>query len=68
MNLTYNTNLFGLSSLGSSGLTTITFNFRGNSMTMFEPSMLNGFPMVEIRALFLFFFAIAGFITTFRTV
>jgi hypothetical protein len=54
--------------VGSSGLQTISFSFYGRNMTIFTPSMLDGFPIFEIRALFLFFFAIAGFITVFRTV
>ncbi|MBA3025734.1 MAG: hypothetical protein FP820_04905 [Sulfurimonas sp.] len=68
LSLTEESNIFGLSSVGSSGLQTISFSFYGRNMTIFEPSMLNGFPMAEIRALFLFFFAITGFITVFRTV
>ena len=67
MGFTYQNNMFGLAQAGSSGLVTISFSFYGKTMTIFQPSMMNGFPMASIRNLFLFFFALAGFITVFRT-
>jgi len=66
--ITYEEDLFGLAQAGSSGLQTVSFSFYGNTMTIFEPSMLSSFPMVEIRAMFMFLFALAGFIVVFKTI
>lgn len=66
--ITNENNIFGLANISGGGLGTYSASFHGTTVIFFEPSMLNGFPIDEIRALFLFIFAILGFVQTFRSV
>jgi len=69
LGVTYEVDLFGLSSIVSnSSFQPISVNIHGSEIDIISQSMINSIPIVEIRAMFLFMFAIAGFITVFRTV
>ncbi|WP_324170988.1 hypothetical protein [Sulfurimonas sp.] len=61
-------NIFGLSGMSGGSIPEYSANIMGSKITVFHPSMLNGFPMADIRALIMFFFALMGFIHTFRSV
>ena len=66
--ITNESNIFGLASISGGGLQSYTANLNGTTITFFEPSMLNGLPINEMRSLILFLFAIMGFAHTFRSV
>ncbi|MFT7002818.1 MAG: hypothetical protein ACJAWW_000151 [Sulfurimonas sp.] len=61
-------NLFGLENISASSLQTYSVTMYGQTATFFKPSMLDDLPIDEIRALILFFSALAGFATIIRTV
>ncbi|WP_294964660.1 hypothetical protein [Sulfurimonas sp.] len=65
---TFESNLFGLENVSASSLQTYSVTVYGRTVTFFEPSMLNDVPIEAIRALILFFSALAGFATIIRTV
>ena len=67
VSFTYRTNIFNLSAIPSQ-IQTYSFNMMGKNIVIFEPSMLNGLPIQDIKNLIVFLFALAGFITVFRTI
>ncbi|WP_321777793.1 hypothetical protein [Sulfurimonas sp.] len=66
--ITTYTNIFGLSGLSGGAIPEYSAYIMGHKIIVFEPSMLNGFPLTEIKALIMFIFALMGFIHTFRSV
>lgn len=60
--------IFGLASASSNSLPSYTASFHGSTIVIFEPSMLNDFPLTEMRSLIMFLFAVMGFVHTFRSV
>lgn len=61
-------NIFGFAHSTGVTLPTYSVNLHGSTITIFTPSMLDGFPIAEMRSLIMFIFALLGFITIFRTV
>ncbi|MBU1928231.1 hypothetical protein KKG77_04455 [bacterium] len=61
-------NIFGFAHSTGVTLPTYSVNLHGTTVTIFTPSMLDGFPIAEMRSLIMFIFALLGFITIFRTV
>jgi hypothetical protein len=62
------TDIFGFNSIPSSSLPTYQVTLFSRTITFFEPSMMDGLPLDEIRGLLMFFAALIGFITVFRTI
>jgi hypothetical protein len=65
--ITQESDALGLSSQSYS-LPTFSFSILGSTFVIFEPSMMNGLPIAEIRSLILFVFALLGFLTVIRTI
>jgi len=63
-----NGDIFGLASIPASSLPTYQVVLYNRTITIFEPSMMNGLPLAEIRALLMFFAALLGFIVVFKTI
>jgi hypothetical protein len=68
LNLTYETNLFGLSSLSGGGVSPVTFVMFGTTFTPLSMETINLIPIHIVKAVLMFMAAIGGFITVFRTV
>lgn len=67
-NFIFDKTFFGLANISTGSIPTFQVNVLNKTITIFEPSMLNGLPIVEIRSLIALMFALVGFAHTFRSV
>ncbi len=65
--ITHEQNMFGLYGTSGGTLPTYSVSLLGKTITFFEPSMLNGLPLADIKSLILFMCALVGFAQTFRS-